>query len=222
MQKSVLAGVVAGLVTAGAMNVAAAAGTWPEAGDFVIRGGFHTIDPKGGSFDGGEGAPSLQVREDTSFTFSGTYFFTPAIAVELQAATPFNHDIDIVGAGKAANTRHLPPTLSVQYHMPFGDFKPYAGLGLNWTIFFDESTVGPLSGADLDLDDSFGVSAQLGVDYALSDRWYLNAEVRWIDIDTDATVTIPTVGLSPAPPTVLRPTVEIDPFVWALTLGRRF
>ncbi|MBL8226218.1 MAG: outer membrane beta-barrel protein [Chromatiales bacterium] len=211
MQKSVLAGVVAGLVTAGAMNVAAAAGTWPEAGDFVLRGGFHTIDPKGGSFDGGEGAPSLQVREDTSFTFSGTYFFTPAIAVELQAATPFNHDIDIVGAGKAASTRHLPPTLSVQYHVPFGDFKPYVGLGLNWTIFFDESTVGPLSGADLNLDDSFGVAAQLGVDYALSDRWYLNGEIRWIDIDTDAKVNGGTLG-----------SVEIDPFVWALTVGRRF
>jgi len=87
MQKTIYAGVVAGLVAAGVMQVAAAAGAWPEAGDVVVRGGFHTIDPKGGSFDNGQGT-RLQVREDTSFTVSGTYFFSPAIAVELQAATP--------------------------------------------------------------------------------------------------------------------------------------
>lgn len=212
MQKSVLAGVVAGLVTAGAMNVAAAAGTWPEAGDFVIRGGFHTVDPKGDNLtlDGAEGV-NLQVGADTSFTFSGTYFFTPVIAVELQAATPFNHDIAIDGVGKVGNTRHIPPTLSVQLHKPFGEFKPYVGVGVNWTIFWDEGTVGALGGSDLELDDSFGLAAQLGIDYALSETWYLNAELRWIDIDADATLDGDDLG-----------TVEIDPYVWALTVGRRF
>lgn len=216
MQKTIYAGVVAGLVAAGVMQVAAAAGAWPEAGDFVVRGGFHTIDPKGGSFDNGQGT-RLQVREDTSFTVSGTYFFSPAIAVELQAATPFNHDIDLVGVGKVASTRHLPPTLSVQYHVPFGDFKPYVGVGVNWTIFFNEGTTGALAGVDLDLDDSFGIAAQLGVDYALGDRWYLNGELRWIDIDTKADVAGGPFGAG-----ARLGTVEIDPFVWAVTLGRRF
>jgi outer membrane protein len=214
MQKSVLAGVAAGLVTAGAMNVAAAAGTWPEAGDFVIRGGFHTVDPKGDNLtlDGAEGASAnLQVKADTSFTFSGTYFFTPVIAVELQAATPFNHDIEIDGVGKVGNTRHIPPTLSVQLHKPFGEFKPYVGLGLNWTIFWDEGTQGGRGGSKLELDDSFGLAAQLGIDYAMSENWYLNAEVRWIDIDADAKLNGTGIGK-----------VEIDPYVWALTVGRRF
>jgi len=86
-----------------------------------------------------------------------------------------------------------------------------SGLGVNYTLFFDEKTQGPLTGADLDLDASFGVAAQLGFDYDLSDNWFLNLDVRWINIETDA-------ELDGAPVE----TVEIDPIVYSLTLGWAF
>ena len=85
------------------------------------------------------------------------------------------------------------------------------GAGLNYTLFFDEKTEGPLAGLDLDLDASFGPAAQIGFDYDISDSMYLNLDVRWIGIDTDAT-------LDGAPVE----NVEIDPMVYSLTVGWKF
>lgn len=37
-----------------------------------------------------------------------------------------------------------------------GRIRPYVGVGLNYTMLFDEGTTGALAGAKLKLDDSFG------------------------------------------------------------------
>ena len=81
-------------------------------------------------------------------------------------------------------------------------------IGLNYTLFFDEETTGPLSGLDLSLDDSFGVAAQIGFDYKFSENMFFNLDARWINIETDAA--LDGVALE---------TVEIDPLVYSLTLG---
>ena len=75
----------------------------------------------------------------------------------------------------------------------------------------DEKTTGALAGTDLSLDDSWGLAGQVGVDYGLSEKWFLNAAVRYIDIDSDATLDGADIG-----------TVEIDPFVYQLQVGYRF
>lgn len=210
MQNTIITRIVVGLVTAGAAATAGAAGNWPEAGDWLVRGGFQTINPDGGAFNNGEGV-ALEVRSDTAFAVSGSYFFNPSFAIELQAATPFNHDIDLVGVGKVARARHLPATLSLQYHYDAGVLKPYAGVGLNYTTFRSEDTTGALSGVPLSLGNSRGLAAQVGADYALTDKWYLNGEVRWIDMDTTATLDGERLG-----------SVNVDPWVWSLSVGRRF
>ncbi len=55
---------------------------------------------------------------------------------------------------------------------------------------------------------------QAGFDYALSDKWLVNAGVWWVDIDTDATLTFGSSQLTTD--------VEIDPFVDSISLGYRF
>jgi len=209
MKSFVLAGLALGLVS----TVATAGDV--AAGDWLVRVGYHTVNPKSDNASVLGGTDNLNVGQDSALTFNVSYFFTDAIAVELQAATPFNHDISVDGAGKVGATKHLPPTLNVQYHFDLGAWKPYVGAGVNWTIFFDENTTGVLAGADLDLDDSFGLDVQLGVDYSIGNNWFLNAEARWIDIDSDAVIT----NFAPTPVAF---TVEIDPFVYALTVGRKF
>lgn len=175
-----------------------------QAGDWKIRAGAGMVDPKS---DNGDIA---SVDSGASFVFNGTYFLTDTWAVELLAALPFSHDIELaVGGTRVGETKHLPPTLSIQYMFPTqGAFNPYVGLGLNYTLFFDEETTGPLDGLDLELDASFGVAAQLGFDYDISDRMFVNFDVRWINIETDA-------ELDGAP----LETVEIDPLVYSLTVG---
>jgi outer membrane protein len=178
-----------------------------DAADWIVRVGGHYVDPKS------DNHPVVSVDSGQSLTFNATYMLTPNWGVELLAAWPFSHDITLNADGsRVAETKHLPPTLSLQYHfLPDGRIRPYVGAGLNATLFFDEKTTGALAGTDLKLDDSFGVAGQLGVDFALSDVWMINVDARWIDIDTDARLDGAGIG-----------SVAIDPWAFGLSVGRRF
>jgi outer membrane protein len=177
-----------------------------EAGDWIVRGGFHLVDPKSNNGD------LVEVDDDIQFTFDVTYMLTRNWGVELLAALPFKHDISLVNGPKVASTKHLPPTLSVIYHfLPDSPWQPYLGAGLNVTIFFDESTRGALEGVDLDLDTSVGAAAVAGLDVALGSDWFLNAAVRWLNIETDAKLDGVKAGK-----------VKIDPWAFGLSLGYRF
>lgn len=167
------------------------------------------------------------------------YMFSPLFGVELLAATPFQHDITANLNGfqaglsvPAGETHQLPPTLSAIYY-PLGNsdslIQPYLGAGLNYTIFFDtdvtadlEALTGNLANAggpvplDLDLDNSLGLAVQVGADYAINEKWHINASLRWIDISTDATFT------SSLGDTITVDNVDIDPLVWQLNFGYKF
>lgn len=146
---------------------------------------------------------------------------------ELLAATPFSHDIDLIntsdnnlglGDGKLAETKHLPPTLSAVYYFPVdGDFQPYAGLGLNYTVFFDDDFSRhrrDQSFDKLELDDSAGIAAQLGFDYTMDKDWLLNGSIRYMQIDTTASFEV--LGLAG------NVSADINPWVYSVMVGRKF
>jgi outer membrane protein len=177
-----------------------------DTGDWIWRVGVHNVRPKSDNHD------VVNVDTGASLTFNATYLFAPNWGVEVLAAMPFAHDINLNGGGKVAETKHLPPTLSLQYHFnPNGTWRPYAGAGLNYTVFFDEKTVGALAGSKLELDPSWGMAAQLGLDVELGSDWFANVDARWFDIDSDAKLNGTDLG-----------TVEIDPYAFGLAIGRRF
>lgn len=183
-----------------------------DAGDWLVRVGATYIDPDddNGNLNGTN--VGVEVDSATSLTFEVSYMFTDNIGMELLAAWPFEHDINLEGAGQIGETKHLPPTLSLQYHWTrWGKFQPYAGVGLNVTYFFDEDTEGALAGTDLDLDESYGLAGQLGADYMINDNWFVNANVRYIKIETDAEVDGTKVA-----------EVTIDPWLFAFNFGYRF
>jgi outer membrane protein len=177
-----------------------------DAGEWIIRSGFHSIQPKSRNH------ALVEVESQIGLTFNATYMFASRCGVELLGALPFSHEITLNGAGVAAETDLLPPTLSVQYHFnPNGRVRPYAGAGLNYTIFSDERTYGALQGAKLELDPSFGPAVQLGIDVDVIPGWFLSVDARWFDIDTDAKLNGADLG-----------TVEIDPYAFGLSIGHRF
>ena len=228
------------LVAVGALGLATAV-TIPAAqadqGDWLIRGGATMVSPKSDNlkFDAGDlGVLKLNVQDATSFGFNVAYMMTDNIGIELLAAVPFKHDIDasvegVSGSGKLGSVEHLPPTLSLQYYfMPDGKFSPYIGLGINWTIFsseklssdFEEALVGEgLIDPSLSLDDSFGVAAQVGVDFTFGDSWFLNGDIRWINIESKAKLSATIDGVDE---TLSLGTVKIDPFVYSIMIGYRF
>ena len=128
--------------------------------------------------------------------------FANHLGIGVLGATPFKHNIngggDIPGDVKLGETKHLPPTLTLQYFPMHSSsaFQPYVGAGVNYTTFFEEKTTQALNNAlgvassELELDDSVGVAVELGMDYMLSENFGLNAAMWWADINTDATVKV--------------------------------
>ncbi len=200
-----------------------------EKGDILVRGGFATVAPDESSSNinvGDDLGFGLTIDNNTQLGLTAAYFITDRVNVEVLAATPFTHDVNFaidnpLGTGnQLGEVTHLPPTVTVNYYFndPSSVFQPYVGAGLNYTFIYDEQFTGANEEAglsDLSLDNSFGLAAQAGIDYQLSERWFLNAAVRWIDIDTEASF-----NLSDTRGSVR--SIEIDPFVYAISLGYRF
>lgn len=196
-----------------------------EAGDWLVKVGVSGVMPKSDNGSVGKAlAPKgidLDVGNNMQPSISLTYMATKNIGIELLAATPFSHKIHASAAdlggdiGQIGKTKHLPPTLSVQWHfLPNSDIQPYVGAGLNYTTFFDTKAQGALKGLGfkkLELEDSWGLAAQIGVDIRLSERWFMNADLRYIDIDSKVKLDGKKIG-----------TAKIDPWVATVGVGYRF
>ena len=178
------------------------------AGDFFTRVGVAKVDPT--SNNGEILGADVNVDAETNFAFTLGYRFHDKMGVELLAALPFKHDLQVEGVTDGS-TKHLPPTLTLQYY-PLGGtearVQPYVGAGINYTRFSDEKTD---IGASLELDDSWGAAGQVGIDLLIDEHWALNAAAWYIDIDSDAKVGNAEAG-----------TVEIDPVVVMAGLSYRF
>ena len=147
-------------VLAAAVMAAAPAAQAFEAGDFIGRVGAVMVDPDASSSDlrtdlaALPSVPGAQVDvdSDTQLGLRFSYMLTDQIAVGVLGATPFKHDIEgdgaaLGGAGKLGETKHLPPTITLQYFpMPNNSkFQPYVGAGFNYTMFFEEKTTQTLT-----------------------------------------------------------------------------
>ncbi len=194
-----------------------------QVGDWIVRAGLTNVTPDDSSSNvfvgGADLGVGVNVDNNSQLGLNVAYFVTDSLAIELLAASPFSHDIGLNTVGALGNTKHLPPTISANYYLADDStaFQPYVGVGLNYTIFFDESFTAANQNAgfsDLSLDDSFGLSAQIGMDYLLDKNWLINASARWIDIDTEASF-----DLNGDQGTV---DVTIDPMVYTLSIGYRF
>ncbi len=181
-------------------------------GDFTLGLGFASVNPKSdnGSLVGG--TLPLNVGSNVRPTITFEYFLKDNLGIEVLAATPFKHNINLTGLGDVGSVKHLPPVVSVQYHFPTGGpLTPFVGAGINYTAFFSEKATGALAGSQLRLDDSWGLALHLGVDYKLSEKGSLRADVRWADIDSDVKLNDTKIG-----------TAEIDPLVVGVSYVMNF
>ncbi|SLN18375.1 Outer membrane protein W precursor [Ruegeria meonggei] len=175
-------------------------------GDWTVGVGVGYLDPK--SDNGTLAGLDADVDADTRPIFTAEYFVRDNLGIELLAATPFSHEVTLGGSIDAGTVKHLPPTLSLNYHFPTNSvWKPYVGAGINYTIFFDEkSALG-----DLELDNSVGLALQAGLDYMVTDKGAVRLNVRWFDIDSDVKLNGADIG-----------TAEIDPWLVGVSYVHRF
>lgn len=213
------------------LSVAAIAGALAtpaqaKQGDVLIRLRGIVVAPneKSGSvlpaFPGEKVAINNAVTPEIDFT----YMASDHIGFELIAATTKHSASGRTGTtgaiGKLASSWVLPPTLTAQYHfVPEGKVRPYVGAGINYTLFYNEDASKALEGAvgktKVHMSDSFGWAAQAGVDIDLTDKLFLNLDVKYIDIDTNARLGTTAAG-------VQKVHVALDPLVYGIGLGMRF
>ena len=182
-----------------------------QAGDMFARVTLTQVAPDDDADAFSTVAVVPEVGDSTRPGVTFVYMYDNNIGFEVLAALPFKHEITVDGMGKIGETKQLPPTFSVQYYFnPESKVRPYVGLGLNYTTFFSTESI-PGLGGDLDLDDSFGLAAQVGIDYDINEKWFLTADARYINIETTATNSA--AGTTD---------VEINPTVLSIGVGYKF
>lgn len=142
-----------------------------------------------------------------------SYFLMKNIALELILTYPQRHDVSLNGA-KIGTAKHLPPTLTVQYHFfQDGKFRPYLGAGINYTHFSDVNLSVPGVG-QLDMgSSSWGGALQAGFDVAVGKNKFINFDVKKIYLDSDVKLAATGVTISH---------VRLDPVVAGVGFGWKF
>jgi outer membrane protein len=142
-----------------------------------------------------------------------SYFITPQWALELVLTFPQKQTIR-AGGTEIGSLKHLPPTLTAQYHFTgLGAFQPYLGAGVNYTRFSNVTFVPAVQTAlQPSLSkNSFGLALQVGFDYEFMKNTTLNLDVKKVQIRTDVSSAGTKVG-----------TFKVDPWLIGVGLGRRF
>jgi len=142
-----------------------------------------------------------------------TYFFSPALAAELVLTYPQKQTIRSGGAD-IGTLKHLPPTLTLQYHFAaLSGLRPYLGAGVNYTRFsnvnFDPAVQAALQPTLS--KNSFGLALQAGADYEVAQNVYVNVDVKKVQIRTDVKSAGTKVG-----------EFKVDPWLVGVGVGYRF
>jgi outer membrane protein len=169
----------------------------------------------------------IRVSDKTIPEVDFTYFLNKNFAAELVLTYPQKHDVNIsasaAGAFKAGNFKHLPPTLTLQYHfLPDGQFRPYIGAGINYTRLsgvnlsplnaVTQTLAGGNTGTNRLDKNSVGGALQIGFDIKVGAKSFLNVDIKKVYLQTDLSNSL--LGkLS---------TVKVDPLLIGVGYGVRF
>lgn len=211
-----------------------------EAGDWVVRVRAVNVMPNEDSDLGktvnnnvanvmSPGA-ELTVSDKVIPELDISYYFTKHIAAELILALGTRHNVSIeddnlatIGNQDLGSVNLLPPTLTAQWHFnPDQMFDPYVGAGINYTNFLDKNlrvNSGALAGTKIKVDsDSWGWALQAGVDVNLDNGWLINADVKYVTIDTDVELKNPLNGGV----WTKIDNLDINPWVIGFGIGKKF
>lgn len=199
-----------------------------SAGSWLIKSGVNTIAPQVESGD--LSAPSMagtkiDVEKASALILTATYMLTDAVSLEFYAGLPYKHDVvgdgAIKGVGKLGTVKQVSPTLFAQYRFMAANapLRPYVGLGLTYLYHFDEEGSGTLTALTnpggpptrMSVGDAWGLSPQIGVNYKLNERWFIDASVIKTFIKAESTLS-----------TGQKIETRLDPLSANLSLGYRF
>jgi outer membrane protein len=195
----------AAIIPALVPNAMAQAG---DKGDFIVRARALYLDPANKDSTG----LNLSVNSKIFPEVDITYFLSPNLAAELILTYPQKHDIRSNGSN-IGTLKHLPPTLTLQYHFTGMAFRPYVGAGLNYTrlsnVNFSPAVTTALGPTVT--KNSFGLALDAGVDVPVGNGWLVNVDLKKVKLDTDVSSFGKKVG-----------TFKVDPVLFSVGFGKRF
>ena len=183
------------------------AGAFAAQGDIIARLRIANVNPQT-SVDKTLAAVHADVSDDTIPELDFTYMLTDNIGAELILGTS-KHDVTS-DLGKLGSVKVLPPTLTLQYHFnPEGQFRPYAGAGINYTRFYGVKNTDVLPWTVK--KNSFGPALQVGIDMPLTKDVFLNLDMKKLWIKTKVSSNGTDLG-----------TLDINPLVTSVGIGMKF
>ena len=217
-----IAALAAAALAAGAAH-AQSANTW------MIGVGATQISPKVSS--GTLSAPStpntqIDVDSNTQPSVWVTRMLTDHWSVEVPIAAAFKHRISgagsIAGVGQIGTVKALPVTVFAQYRFlePNARIRPYVMLGLTYAHFYGArgsaalnalNPINPAGGTGLSVDSKWGVTPGLGASFAITDKWFADAQYARAFLKTTAHLS-----------TGQTISTKLDPNVVRLGVGMRF
>lgn len=176
---------------------------WADTG-WSVKVGINQISPQVSS--GNMSAPALpgtqvDVSSDTQPIVSASYAYNDHFATELVLGLPYHHNLvgagSVAGVGTVGTVEALPPTLFAQYRFlePQAKFRPYLGLGLTYAYFQNETGSGALTAltntgsatpTTFSVDSAWGISPQIGLMYAINEKWFTDFSVTKTFLKTTA------------------------------------
>lgn len=194
-------------------------------GDWLVRARAVVVAPTEESHGVLPLFPNSSIGVSNEFTgeIDVSYFILPNLAIETAFGYPTRHNLsgqgDLAFLGEVVQTDALASVWMLQFH-PFPDakFRPYIGVGANWTRFVKERESASLLAAfgptTVSIDQSYGIVFQAGADLSLTDRLFVNFDAKFLDIDT--------VGRVKSIGVINSVELALDPFVVGIGFGARF
>jgi outer membrane protein len=142
----------------------------------------------------------ITVDDATTLMIAYTRRLNANLDLDVILGIPPKHDVQGRGTlapfGVVSRVKQASPTVFLNYN--FGDeqnrFRPFVGLGVNYTRFFDAKSTdsGSLASGGptkIELSDSWGLAMQAGASYKLADRWSICGSVATADVKSDLKAT---------------------------------
>lgn len=149
-----------------------------------------------------------ETTDATTVVFIYERMLSPNLGVELVLGVPPKIEGYAKGSvdylGKVVEARSVAPTLLVNWHFrqPSDAFRPYVGLGINYTHFSNRKSP---YGWKIHMEDSWGPAAEAGFSYKFDRQWGAFASVAVIHVKSEL------VGEGPA---IIKTEVNYRPVVF--------
>lgn len=217
-----------------------------SAGSMTVSVGWLHIAPQGnatpltvqsvGGVQVNQEIPGSGAHASSTDTMGMTteYYVTDNIGAALLLGMPLK--VDLIGDGTLqkygtlGSTRPMPPALVLRYHFFSANtkFRPFAGLGVNYTWFtqvratnsqFISDSFGPGGSARATLSASWNPVFELGANYALDRHWSVGLALNYMPVKTNLTLYGQTAAGTPS---VSKSTLRLYPLSAFLNVAYSF